>query len=506
MSIINVDDWIPNPEDRLIDINGSMVVFPFDVIFNRDLVNENIVNFIIKKDSYVTVFRDSEVVKENGEVEYFRGGCHYLNYLMKFYDHQKEIPVVYFHMKYLIDDKTVKPMNIKAFRKLLYKKLFTPSVQKMIWQMVEDNWHIELHNDTKANYAEHLLFTEEHAKSLMAISLSMKLIIPIMMHYLNTNNIDSRANIYYMYKPLFKMFSNGADIYNKLYITVITRVEKSVNKNPGWGQQEILGREPYSKAQNLLRDHIISEAMVRYIFAKNPVIYNSVFLDKQIRYFLIVDYGKDLIDVDNTKGPEGLSGMDKLEMNSNKIDASIPILSRLNIDHTINKLMKQMKIKTIDAEVEYYREYHRIDKIQVQLVNYYYANIFGGYRDLSMLTRTQYLKLVVLLKRRLQAQGFVYLPQIITGNLTNLNLRVIQNKKFLNKIETSSVYRNLLETKFPALIELGKERLLIGILSSLINSDFTVCDYDSPQHYGEILEIANSDALSDEFLNYLSLL
>jgi hypothetical protein len=227
-------------------------------------------------------------------------------------------------------------------------------------------------------------------------------------------------------------------------------------------------------------------------------------LDKQLGFFIIEPYEHTLVELSNKKDVDGLSGLDKLEMNSNKIDESLIILSSINIRNTIKRIKKQMKIKTPKKEINYYKKNHRINKFQSQLVFYFYAKYFGGYRDLNLLSRQQYIVLLILLKRRLQIQGNIYLPQILTGNVENkLNTRTIQNTKFLMKIENSDVYQALVNDKFPTLSELNKSNLLLNLLSTILNSNFSFVDYDHPDKLGQKIEI-NPDIVSDEFLNFLN--
>ena len=191
-------------------------------------------------------------------------------------------------------------------------------------------------------------------------------------------------------------------------------------------------------------------------------------------------------------------------MNSTKMDESSVILSDINIKKTIDRIVKSMHIKIDKEEIEYYKENVKITKFQTQLVFYYYAKYFNGYRDLLMLNRMQYLTLLVVLKKRLQAQNYVFLPQILTSNIeSKLNSRTIRNDKFLTKIKTSSIYQTLIEDKYSTLEDAGKDDLILNILSTLINTTFTFVDYEHPEVLGQAIEV-NQDMISEEFLNYLN--
>ena len=196
--------------------------------------------------------------------------------------------------------------------------------------------------------------------------------------------------------------------------------------------------------------------------------------------------------------------IDKLEINSSKIDESVVILSNSNINDTIKKLRKSTGIKISKDEIEYYKQNMNITTFQSQLVFYYFAKYFNGYRDLNMVNRTQYIKLLIILKKRLYFQEYVYLPEILTANIDGkLNSRTIRNDKFLTKIQTSDIYQSVMTNKYSILHDIGKDDLILKILSRMINTKFTVVNYDHPEQLGETIEV-NQDIISEEFLNFLN--
>ena len=254
----------------------------------------------------------------------------------------------------------------------------------------------------------------------------------------------------------------------------------------------------------LLKDKIISETMFKYRFDKNVVSFNYVVLEKQLGFFLIEPYKTNRIELSAKKDLSGLSGLDKLEMNSSKLDESIVILSDINIKQTIKRIKKNMHMDISDDELEFYRNNLKITRLQSQLVFYYYAKYFNGYRDLNLLNRTQYLKLLIMLKKRLQYQNFIYFPQIISANIeSKLNARTIRNDKFLTKIQTSQIYQSLVENKYSTLENINKGDTILNLLSTLLNTTFTFVDYEHPDMLGNPIEL-NQDMVSDEFLNFLN--
>lgn len=493
---VRVDEWADeesgspryrDPKDEIIRYDGKLMIIPFDEIFKHP--NKGFNTFVIKKESYV---------KQLPEISL------YINYFIKFYDDNQELLMTYLMLKHQIDNKK-KSVKLKAFIKMMYSVLFTPTILEKISKMVEDNYYIDLTSKKDVKYAETLQFTNDHAKIMMKISIAMKLMVPILFHYINRNNIGKETPLYVFYDELFYMFDTNVDIQMKLRITVSAKIKKHFNNNSIlWSQREVMGMDPLIYTNTLLKDNIISETMVKYRFHKNIVSFNSVVLDKQLVYFSITQYSHTMRELTSTRDNEGLSGIDKLEMNSAKIDESLVILSSVNIKKTIKKIEKQFGVEVDKQELKYYEKHHKINKFQVQLVYYFYAKYFGGYRDLHLLTRVQYIRLLLILKMRLQYQGFVYLPLILSGNVEKMVKRTIQNQKFLDKIRNSSVYQSIIKEKFNTLEELKKNNVIINLLSVLLNSHFSVVDYDYPEKLGMKIEITTPDILSDEFLNFLN--
>ena len=60
-----------------------------------------------------------------------------------------------------------------------------------------------------------------------------------------------------------------------------------------------------------------------------------------------------------------------------------------------------------------------------------------------------------------------------------------------------------MDNKYSVLDDINKGDLIIGLLSTLINTKFTIVDYDNEDKLGETIEV-NQDVISDEFLNYLN--
>lgn len=492
--IVLVDEWDCQPQDKYVFYDGKLILIPFEDFFKRQEL-KTFSTFLIKKESYVSKLEDITL---------------YINYFLNFYDTEKELIMIYLRLKYLIDNKVLSnKMSEKDFVKAMYKEIFTPDMVKKIKQMTEDNYYIDVEGEEGDKYKEELKFDKNDGMCLMNISIGMKLMIPILFHYLNIHSTIKKIKLYKYYENLFEIFTttNDSNVYDKLWLTTYTRINVSNSRDRTlWNQREIYGESRMTYLDAVLKEILISETIFKYRFHKNIVSLNYTVLMKQLTYFRKEKYKKTLIEVTNKSDSDGLSGLDKMEMNSIKIDETHIILSKLNIENIISKIEKGLKTIGIDEdEIEFYREFHTPNKIQVQLVFYHYAKFFGGYRDLNSITRKQYFKLLLMLKKKLELKRYVYLPLLLTGNVINkVNSRKIQNAKFLSKIENSAVYEAIMKNKFYLVDELDKPGI-INILSTLINTNFSYVEYDDPEKTGEAIDISKHvDMLSNEVLNFIN--
>lgn len=316
------------------------------------------------------------------------------------------------------------------------------------------------------------------------------------------------------------------NMYNKLYVYVKAKVlESNANNAPIFSQREIFGVDVFSVVNQFTKKVLISENVVKYKFnehwdekqhkyRENVIGFNKTIIKFQISYFLKDQYTKNLTEVTNTKNSEGLSGADKMLMNASKIDEGSVIMSDLNIQLTIDRIRKQIDIPITEEEIQYYMINHHPSKIQIQLVYAYYTKYFGSYRDLNLLTRKQYITLLLLLKKKLlldlgyekDEDGEIHyasLPYLLTGNLTDkVNTRIIRNNKFIAKIEESYMYQNLIENKY-RLLGFLKPDAVLSLLSSIINTRFTYVTYEYPDLLGTEI-FYSEDKISDELLFFLS--
>lgn len=230
-------------------------------------------------------------------------------------------------------------------------------------------------------------------------------------------------------------------------------------------------------------------------------------------YFLKEEYEKNLTEITFAKNSDGLSGVDKLAMNVSKIDEGDVLLSEANAEGIIEQIQKDFDVPITDEEIEYYIRNHRPSKEQIRLVYKYYANMFGNARDCKLVTRRQYMIMMLVLKKKLlfdagadsQENGVIMtaaLPYVISGNLEgHLNTRIIRSSKFNAELEMSYPYNDLKNQMYNLLEEVKPEEL-DTLISTFVNSSYSYCCYERPDLLGQVISYSDSK-ISDELSFFL---
>lgn len=212
-----INTWSPKDEDIYAESDGKLFIFHFDKFFGKS--NLKVYNkFFIKKGSYENQL---DIITR------------YINFFMKFYDKDDELATAYLKIKYALDkEKRFNVDNMNMLINMIYEVLFTDTLREKISAMVEDNYLDDIENNVdkkkynkKENkHLESLEFTNKHIKILLKISFGMKIISPVLFHYvaLNVIKLDKDSDlIYNFYEKLFTIFNDGVDIYNKLFVYVV---------------------------------------------------------------------------------------------------------------------------------------------------------------------------------------------------------------------------------------------------------------------------------------------
>ena len=217
------------------------------------------------------------------------------------------------------------------------------------------------------------------------------------------------------------------------------------------------------------------------------------------KYSLYPEEISDLKDSDDS-----LSQQDKMEMTVSRIDLSNVIICNVNKKTVIEKLKKSLKLNIDEKEKAYYKKHYKPSEFQMEMIKLYFAKYFNGFVEMSSLTSDEFSTLVIIMKYKMQSEGYKYLQHMIIGHMLDKNVtKTMRSHKFIDKIEQSSTYKRLVEKKYRKLLKLKGDRIILDKLSLLLKTKFSFIDYNNKKMLGKPIEI-NEDMVCDEFLLFLS--
>ena len=315
-------EWKPDKKDLICERDGKLIVCHFEKVFGHDEKLSIYDRFLIGRDSYVKQL--DQIIR-------------YINFLMSEYDYDNELVTAYLKIKFAVDkENAFGPEDLLAYKSFLYNILFTNSMVEKINTMVEENYldDIEVTADDKKyskenkKYLESLEFTNNHIQILLKISIAIKIMVPVLFHYIQKNKLKSNEEdfLYTFYDNLFDLFgfstewtlydssnkilntniSNGyvknfsalskipiiltdrgykcefvddetgeicyylkkrINMYNKLYAYVKTKVsENEVNNSKMYDQRAIFGDDLVNVISYFVKKILIADTMMKYKF------------------------------------------------------------------------------------------------------------------------------------------------------------------------------------------------------------------------------------------------
>lgn len=315
-------EWKPDKKDLICERDGKLIVCHFEKVFGHDEKLSIYDRFLIGRDSYVKQL--DQIIR-------------YINFLMSEYDYDNELVTAYLKIKFAVDkENAFGPEDLLAYKSFLYNIIFTNSMVEKINTMVEENYldDIEVTADDKKyskenkKYLESLEFTNNHIQILLKISIAIKIMVPVLFHYIQKNKLKSNEEdfLYTFYDNLFDLFgfstewtlydsnnkiinaniSNGyvknfsavskipiiltdrgykcefvddetgeicyylkkrINMYNKLYAYVKTKVsENEVNNSKMYDQRAIFGDDLVNVISYFVKKILIADTMMKYKF------------------------------------------------------------------------------------------------------------------------------------------------------------------------------------------------------------------------------------------------
>ena len=191
-------------------------------------------------------------------------------------------------------------------------------------------------------------------------------------------------------------------------------------------------------------------------------------------------------------------------MASYRIDASNLYLNEINNRNVMRQLTKKFGVGVTDEELQFYADRTTLNLMNQFLIHSFFTKYFKNPDSVNALSDESRNKLFVYLKRYLQLKDMPIIAQVVTADVKGkFKENSIKNGKFIEKITTSDVWKQIIEEKFKYIKEINtKEDILIKKLSTIINSSFIIID-ENTELNGQSMDSIGLDQIIDEFLKFL---
>lgn len=498
-----VDDWIPRPEDKVLNYNKNAIVMPICEILSGNF--RNAVAVLDSSRDEKDIELDSFVLTKkkcyNKEPLHMHI-CNYVNFWLKYYDVEKEYLLAYAKIKMQVDYDTL--YDKEMFKYDIKRLLLTPMTLWGVNRMVEDNYSIALKYQS---YMEpSLQYSDKHGKIMMAMSLVMNMLIPIVVHYVYIHNLDANSFLLEIYDIVLGL--SNVDISSKLYDTCYTNISKNVSKHGDlWGMQDIRGINATTHSMHCV-DNIILDIMPKYAFSGNLVSLNSTSIKNSLKYKITdVPYEYDFVSFSSSANgdEDNNSEFDKYESYLVVQNEGFLIQNRVNSKESMKEICMRFG-PFINDEVQYYRYVLTSDggdvrnTFQQTLISNLFFKYFGEPASFRNINSDDYIKLMIAAKRLLITNGMIILPYVISSKINTIQNRKSINKKEFVKLEADPSFSKIMQMYQSAKIR----EFIISLYATIISSEFCAIDFFDNEVDGKIIPII-SDIIFTEINNYIIL-
>ena len=394
-------------------------------------------------------------------------------------------------VKYLIDRNP--GMRPNQFKSILIRTVVTPDFVKDMIRMAKDMYTVNINTDDDGKYRSTPKITNEQAKMLLGISFAIRAVLPLCVHFSNICEYIVTSHDYIKaFDAIFmeiveKFEKSGEDyfpIFHPLCRFVKYRLERSYNvDSPIWNKKEQLYGITFETVfQNMIHEVILVKSLYKIAYDRSVVSYIDGVVTNSYNHFRFENFKFKPIEIDADAGgsdsDDYLTHAESLEMSIYRIDESNQMINDVNNELVLKQIYDRFSFDIPDDELEFYYTHCKINNLMQYFLHTFYSGFFHSSTAIQTISRRDTIKLLVILKKYLQASNMVLLPQLVTATVRGrFKENMIKNTRFQEKYESSDVYKNVVEKKFRYISEIApKENPIQKKLSTIINSTFTITD------------------------------
>lgn len=491
--------WSPKPEDKYVE-------------FKKDFIQAHFEKIQLKPDSKLSIF----IIKKIHYKSRADDICNVINYFLKFFDPEHDLFESMFRVKYFIDQRP--NMSKKAFRKLLMAEIVTGKFVRKIKKMTNHLYQLNIDSDTEGKYKNTPKITNDQARLIVAVSFAIRCLLPICIHFSDTNNSFTYKKEYIAcfdkitMNVIRKFEKNDIPFFNAVEKFVQYRIERE------WKQDQRIcfkKKQLYGMTQELYLEEVIHEVILvkslyKLDYNRSVVSYIDGVVFHYHNNFKIENFKTKPVEIDQNENSgddsDRLSHAEAIEMSVYRVDESNALINEVNIREVVESLRKRFNVPFEEGELEFYYERVRFSPITNGLLENFYTRFFHDPNATKGIERELLIELLVRMKKYLQLRKMILLPQLATARVRGkYRENPIKNSKFIEKVKTSNIWNDVIQRKYTNIEELStKEDIMLKNFSVFINCQFEFIDFNGPDD-GIIFEDIDQDQLIYEYSMFLSI-
>ena len=498
-SFIPVDEWEPEPEDRIFKTTKGALILPVSQYYGIPN-NDNFNTFVL---STKRCYNGTTMLEHLP---------HYMNYFEKFYDQDHELLMIMYKIKYLIDYQ--EGYTKEMFFNDINKYIMSDSIIAKASMMNEDNYTLNLDSKKYRNDKNPTLqYNDKHAKILMWLSLMMNMMIPLLTHFIYVNRItNTNQFLKEEYDNILQYINDvmNVSIITKLQATASSNILKDSKDNKKlWEMQDIRSVSTTTHSIESV-DNILLNIIPKYRYDKNIVSLNYSSIRNSNKYQVTaIGYEYNYVALSASKRDlENNSELDKFESYSTKQNEALIIQNKCQSEKTMEYI--EYKFGPFDPqEILFYKERLKdengeiINSFQKDLVFYLFFKYFGEPEACYSIKKDDYVKLIIAAKRLLLSNNMIALPYIISSKIERTNTRKSINKREMLKLEASPYYEQIRQKYRSDKIE----KYILMIIATILASEFRIIDYENKEIDSKKLNKTKLiDMINEEVMMYVTLI
>ena len=498
-NVFDIMQWKPTPDQQYFTEKDGMIIANYLVHYFNVPASRQGLCYIIAKKHYKERIPDL---------------LQHINYFVATYDYDKEYLVATLSIKNYVDRHPTMPQ--KAFCKMVLSRLVTPSMVNKIKRMALDLYKLNINTDRDGKYKTTPKISNDHARMIVAVSFCIRLLLPICIHFSNTNAtfigkrdyIDCFDRIFM--KVIDRFEKDDIQIWNPICRFVAYRVDRTYNTDIVIWQKkkQLYGTTVELYLESLIHEVILVKSLHKLAYNRSIVSFIDGIITHSYTHYRYENFKFKPVEIEDedSDSDDYLSHQETMEMQISRVDESNQLINETNTKQVMAEIAQRYHINIDEEEFDFYFQNMKFNSLTQTILHAFFSKYFNDTNAIRLLDKKNAVELAIYLKKFLQLRGMIILPQIVTAKVKGkFKDTCIKNTKFLEKFTTSSVYQHIISEKYRYIKELNlKEDPIVKMLSTMLNSSFEFVDMD-PEVNGKTCDNINPDMMVNELMLFLSI-